>query len=67
MEREGGKEEKERRIVGMQKPAKSFFALKKKPSSSIVEDVRDTQKDRPSQDFDKVGIKPVVALSTPVK
>jgi hypothetical protein len=41
MEREGGKEEKERRIVRMQKPANLFVALKekKKPSTIMVEDI----------------------------
>ena len=63
MEREGGKEEKERRIVRMQKPANIFFALKKKekPSTSMVED------GRPPQDFDMISIEPVVARSTPLK
>ena len=61
MEREGGKEEKERRIVRMQKPANLFFALKEKEKPSMVED------GRPPQDFDMISIEPVVARSTPLK
>jgi hypothetical protein len=56
-------EEKERRIVRMQRLVNIFFALNEKDKPSMtVEDIRDThtQKDRPSQGFGSVNIEPVV-------
>ena len=64
MEREGGKEENERRITQMQNPAIYIFSLKER-SNIIVEDEKHTKTDR-TQNFNII-IEPVVARSTPVK
>ena len=59
MEREGGKDEKERRIIRMQRPANTFFPKLKDTHTSRMNNSQNTQNSE--------KIEQVVARSTPVK
>ena len=65
MEREGAKEERERRIVNMQRPANSFFS--KEGSTNIRQDITDTLTDRIQTTQNSENIDQVETRSTPVK
>jgi hypothetical protein len=65
MEREGGKEEKERRIFSMQRPASSFFS--KEGATRIMKNGTHTRTDKTDNTQNGDNIEQVVARSTPVK
>ena len=65
MERKGAKEERDRRIVKMQRPVNSFFS--KEGSTNIRQDTTHTLTDRINSKLNSDNIDQVETRSTPVK